>query len=86
MAEVAREIGMSRYHFQRVFLRQTGETPNRYLTRLRVEAASRALATGSASVTEIASRYGFTSPAYFCSVFHRATGLTPTQYRRLHRA
>lgn len=85
LAEVAQEIGLSRYHFQRTFRPQTGETPNRYLTRLRVEAAGRALATGSATVTEIAGRCGFTNLAYFSSVFRRATGSSPSGYRRRHR-
>lgn len=85
LAEVAQEVGLSRYHFQRTFLRQSGETPNRYLNRLRIEQACHALVAGSASVTAIASRCGFTNPSYFSLVFRRATGSTPLAYRRLHR-
>lgn len=76
---------MSRYHFQRAFLRQTHETPNHYLSRLRIEEACRRLTTRSASVTEVAGLFGFTNPGYFSSVFRRATGFSPSSYRRLRR-
>ncbi len=39
LAEVAEEVALSRYHFQRTFRRETGEIPNRFLNWLRVEAA-----------------------------------------------
>lgn len=86
LAEVAEEVALSRYHFQRTFRLQTGETPNHFQNRLRIERACVALATGLASVTEIASRCGFTNPAYFSSVFRQATGHTPSGYRRRHRS
>lgn len=84
LLEVAQEIGMSRYHFQRTFLRQTHETPNHYLSRLRIEKACRRLATRPASVTEVAGLFGFTNPGR-SSVFRRATGFSPSTYRRLRR-
>lgn len=85
LVEIAEQANMSRYHFVRVFRRQTGETPHRYLTRLRIERAKEGLHHSSASVSELASRCGFASVAHFCTVFRRQTGCTPSEYRRLHR-
>lgn len=84
LAEVAAEAGMSRYHFLRVFRRQTGVTPLRYLTRLRIEQAGDELTRGAGTISEIAYRYGFANPAHFSTAFRRQTGLSPTAYRRSH--
>ena len=84
LAEIAAEAGMSRYHFLRVFQRQTGETPHRYLTRLRIEQARHELEHGTATVTEVALRCGFASRTHFTTAFRRQVGTTPSAYRRLH--
>lgn len=81
--EIAAEAGMSRYHFLRVFQNQTGETPHRYLTRLRVERARHELEHGSATVAEVALSCGFASRTHFATAFRRQTGLSPSAYRRL---
>ena len=82
LGEIAAEADLSRYHFLRLFQRQVGETPHRYLTRLRIERARDELKHGSATVGEIASRYGFANPASFSNAFRRETGCTPSAYRR----
>lgn len=84
LAEIADEAGMSRYHFLRIFRSQIGETPHRYLTRLRLECAQGELERTTTTVAEIALRCGFVSPSHFASAFHRQTGYTPLAYRRLH--
>lgn len=85
LAEVASEVGMSRYHFLRVFQRQTGETPHRYLTRLRMERAQHELKHGSGTISEIANRCGFASPAHFATAFRRESRFSPSAYRAMHR-
>lgn len=84
LAEIAAEAGLSRYHFLRVFQSQTGETPHRYLTRLRIERARHELEHGPATITEIANRCGFASSASFATTFRQQTGSSPSAYRRLH--
>lgn len=84
LAEIAAEASMSPYHFLRVFRDRTGETPYRYLTRLRIERGQQELARGAVPVGEIADRCGFASPTHFANAFRRQTGYTPTQYRRRH--
>lgn len=84
LAEIAEVAGMSRYHFLRLFRSQVGETPHRYLTRLRLECAQGELERTTATVAEIAIGCGFVSPSHFASAFRRQTGYTPVAYRRLH--
>ena len=86
LAEMAREAGLSTFHFLRVFKATTGRTPHRHLTELRVEAARRHLENGSLPVSEIAYLCGFSSPAHLSTVFTRTVGTSPSAYRRQRRA
>ena len=47
-----------------------------------MERAKLLLAEGAVSVTEIGLTLGFSSPNAFATAFRKATGLTPTDYRR----
>jgi len=86
LAAISAEAGISRYHFLRVFQRQTGETPHRYLTRLRIEWGQHELERTTATVSEIATRCGFASPAHFSTAFRRRTGYSPSAFRQQHRS
>ncbi|GAA4199689.1 AraC family transcriptional regulator [Streptosporangium oxazolinicum] len=82
LATIAIEVHLSVYHFVRVFRQTTGETPHRYLTRLRIEQARRLLSTSSLSIEQIATRCGFASPGALSSAFLRHTGVRPSTYRK----
>lgn len=81
--QIAAEAGMSEYHFLRVFRAHTGETPFRYLTRLRVEQAQHELTHSADTVAEIAARCGFARATHFATAFRRQTGVSPSAWRRL---
>ncbi|GAB2651572.1 helix-turn-helix domain-containing protein [Kribbella swartbergensis] len=85
LSDIAGEVWLSVYHFLRVFKAATGQTPRRYLTSLRVEAARRHLAQSDASISEVAHLCGFSSPAHLSSAFARETGTSPSEYRRIRR-
>ena len=82
MAEIARQAGLSAFHFVRVFKAATGETPHRYLSAMRVQAARRHLEKSTLPVSEIAYLCGFGSPAHLSTAFTRHLGISPTAYRR----
>jgi len=82
---IAREAGLSRFHFLRLFKRVHGETPFRRLTRLRMEEAQRRLRQDSESVTEIALACGYDNSAHFASAFRRLVGVPPSRYREAGR-
>ncbi|MFJ2442182.1 helix-turn-helix domain-containing protein [Streptomyces sp. NPDC087658] len=83
LSALAEHVHLSRYHFLRIFKAQTGETPHRYLTRLRMEEARRELKNSKGSIDEISARCGFTSAAHFSRTFRRETGCSPSAYRNL---
>jgi AraC family transcriptional regulator len=83
LADIAAEVHLSVYHFIRVFREATGETPHRFLTRLRVEQAQRLLADTSLTLAQIADRCGFSSPAALSSAFLAQAGVRPSAYRKI---
>jgi AraC-like DNA-binding protein len=78
----AREACLSPFHFQRLFARTFGETPNRFLTRLRMDRAQRLLAAGDLPVTEVCLEVGYSSLGTFSSRFAALTGQSPSDFRR----
>ena len=72
---------MSKDHYIRVFKKETGETPNVYITQRRLERAELALATSELSVKGIAQTLGYEDHSYFNRVFKQNAGVTPQQYR-----
>lgn len=81
LADMAAAAELSPFHFLRVFKTATGQTPYRYLTRIRVERACRHLERGELSVTEIAQACGFATPSRFASAFRAQIGQSPSAYR-----
>jgi AraC family transcriptional regulator len=59
-----------------------GAPPHRYVSRRRLENAKDMIATGRASLGEIALDSRFSSQSSFTRAFRRATGMTPAEYRR----
>ncbi|MEL7462436.1 MAG: AraC family transcriptional regulator [Pseudomonadota bacterium] len=83
MDELAREVGLSRPHFFKLFKMQMGITPNLYLNTLRAEHAIDELMTTRKSVTDIGLDLGFASQASFTRFFSSNVGIPPTDYRRV---
>jgi len=83
--EWAEELGLGKSRFHELFKRDTGYTPNEYLTKLQMQRIAEELIFSSSSVTELAEKYGYSSIHYFSKAFRKATGLSPTQYREKFR-
>ncbi len=82
LATLAQLTQLSPFHFCRAFKQSFGAPPHRYHATRRVERAKAMLAKRSQSVTEIGLELGFCETSSFCSAFRKATGLSPTAYRR----
>lgn len=81
--ELAKLMGMSRTQLNRKVKAISGMTTSGYIINLRVRMAKMLLRNGeNLSVNEIAYRCGIEDAAYFVTMFKKATGMTPTQYRR----
>jgi AraC-like DNA-binding protein len=79
---IARESGLSRPHFYRLFRIQTGVTPHLYRNTLIMEQALDALVATDAPVADIACDLGFSSQSGFTHFFGANVGIAPTDYRR----
>ncbi|MFJ8745922.1 helix-turn-helix domain-containing protein [Embleya sp. NPDC127516] len=84
-ADIAAEAHLSVYHFIRVFREATGETPHRFLTRLRIERARQLPADGTLTIGQIAERCGFASPGALSAAFLSRVGVRPSVYRNTDR-
>lgn len=84
---LADEVHLNPTYFHRLFTAACGMTPLAYLTEVRISRAKFLLRNTDRSVTEIAGQCGFSSYNYFCTVFRKATGLSPCAFRnRANRA
>ena len=80
--DIAREAGLSRPHFYKLFRAQTGVTPNLYLNTLLMEKALDALVSTEAPIAEIGFDLGFSAQSVFTRFFAGHVGMAPTEYRR----
>ena len=79
LGSLAREAGMSPFHFSRVFRELTGTPPHRYLLRVRLARAAERLRDG-ASVTETCFACGFNNLSHFTRLFRHRFGVSPSRW------
>lgn len=82
VAELAEVAGLSESWFAHRFKQQFGETPQRWQSRLRLEAARAMMADPALSLAEIAHATGFADQAHLSRLFRAAHGLPPSVWRR----
>jgi AraC-like DNA-binding protein len=80
--EIARESGMSPFHFIRRFESLFGLTPHQFRIQARLDDAKLLLARGQHNVTEVCLEVGFESLGTFSDLFARRVGMTPSAYQR----
>jgi AraC-like DNA-binding protein len=81
----AKEAGLSRSHFFRLFQSSTGVPPKVYLNVVRMEQAVDAVLNQSASVCDISAQLGFAEPAHFTRFFRNHAGVGPREFRNVSR-
>jgi signal transduction histidine kinase/AraC-like DNA-binding protein len=81
--EIAAHVGLSEDYLTSCFHKELGLTPIAYLNRYRVQQARLLLKRTHKSITEIALEVGFSGSSYFSRIFHRETGVSPAEYRRV---
>jgi AraC family transcriptional regulator len=86
LAELAGSALFSRFYFSRIFRTETGTSPGRFLTAIRLFRAKNLLLETSLSVTDISYLVGYNSPGTFSSRFTLSVGMSPARYRRQAKA
>lgn len=81
LRSLASRVGLSPFHFSRMFAAQTGEPPMRHLRRLRVEEADRLARSSSLPLGAIAERLGFRDDEGLRRAFRAVTGRLPSGAR-----
>ena len=81
LTDLARTVDVHPTHLAREFRRHYGSTIGETLRDLRVAYAKRRLAS-PASLQEIAQEAGFADQSHFTRTFRKATGMTPSMFRR----
>jgi AraC-like DNA-binding protein len=82
---LARDVGLSRPHFFKLFRENTGVTPALYANTKRIERALDRLVGSQASITDIGFELGFSSQSHFTHFFSAHVGIAPKPYRAIAR-
>ena len=83
--QLAKLACMSKDHFIRIFKKETGDTPNAYITKKKMEAAELLLITSDEPIKNVAIKLGYDDCSYFNKTFKKYSGITPQQYRMAHK-
>jgi AraC family transcriptional regulator len=78
---LAKEAGISPFHFAALFSRAVGATPHRHVQHLRMQAAKAMLRDTDKTILDIALSCGFGSASHFAAAFRRQFLQSPTEYR-----
>jgi AraC-like DNA-binding protein len=84
--EIAQSINISPWHLCRLFKIGTGTSVTQYVLGLRMQEAKELLETTCLRIKEIMNQVGIRDESHFARTFKKLFGMSPTQYRALHRA
>ncbi|MGC5771394.1 response regulator transcription factor [Paenibacillus pabuli] len=82
LAEVAKHFHFNPSYLSSYFSSHKKEGFNEYLNKIRIERAEELLRSDDVTISEISSMVGYSDHSYFCKVFKKFTGLSPSRYRR----
>ena len=82
VGQLADKSGMTRRTFERRFKNATGDSPLRYLQRVRIENAKQLLEKGGTTFDEITYLVGYEDSSTFSRIFKKTTGLSPNLYKK----
>jgi transcriptional regulator GlxA family with amidase domain len=82
VADLARSVNMSRWHFCHLFKAEMSQSPSHYMRTLKMREAQRMLLETFLSVKEIRATLGNIDRSHFSREFRNFCGLTPTEFRK----
>ena len=85
LRDIASQLQLSPYHFQRLFSRWAGVTPKRLLQTLTLENAKRRMADSQNSILEVADSVGLSSGSRLYDHFVQLDAVTPSEYKQAGR-
>lgn len=82
VAALAERVAMSERSFQRLFSREVGTSPGKFVERCRIDEGRRLLESTNDGLSSVARSCGFSSAETFLRAFKRLVGVNPTEYRQ----
>lgn len=79
---VSSHVFLSTFYFSRLFKKELGITFSDYLVRKKIDLAKTLLMSTNKSILEISTYIGFKEQNYFCKVFRKIVGKTPSEFRK----
>ena len=86
VSQIVAQMMIARRALEQRFVQHLGRTPAVEIRRVRIEAAKTLLLETNQSMAQIARATGFGEQDLFSRTFRRQTGMTPTEYRNVHRS
>ena len=80
--EVVAHVGMNKSAFCTFIKKETGLTFTNYVNDIRLNLAAASLKETELPISEIGASVGLTDTPYFCRIFKKKFGMTPTEYRK----
>jgi AraC-like DNA-binding protein len=80
--ELVHEAGISHYSLKRRLQAITNKTVKQFIREVRLQKAMEILQNEEVTISDVAYRVGFSSPAYFNTCFHELFGFTPGTVKR----
>ncbi|PWT77675.1 MAG: AraC family transcriptional regulator [Bacteroidetes bacterium] len=79
--DLSSRFAIGRRHFDRRFVKATGNTPTEYSQRVKIESAKKAFESTRKNVNEVMYDVGYSDKKAFREVFRKITGMSPLEYR-----
>lgn len=83
--DLAQFCGLNRSYFSKIFKGKTGQTPQEFLIRYRMDKATQLLKLSSLSIHDISMAVGYPNPLHFSRAFKNVCGISPRQWRSEHK-
>lgn len=81
LTDIAQEFGFNYHYISSYFNQHISEGFSGYLNTVRIEKSCDLLAETKMSISDISAAVGYSDHGYFCRIFRKLMGQTPSQYR-----
>lgn len=85
LAEIAKVFNFNYYYLSAYFNQHMEAGFSEYVNSIRIKQSCRLLREKDLSISQVSNEVGYSDPSYFCRVFKKVTGDTPSTWRRSHR-